>query len=263
MSEQQRGRDRVGEYHAGHASITRNGDNGFGVATILVVDDEEPIVELVGNYLIAEGYAIHRAYDGPTALNLARSIKPDLVILDVMLPGLDGIEVCRLLHQESSVYVLMLTARVDEVDKLIGLSVGADDYLTKPFSPRELVARVKAILRRSRKIAAESSPVTRAPLHFGNLRIDPERHEVWFSSMLITLTPREFDLFYTMACQPGRVFTREELLQRVWGYDFDGIDRVVDVHVGTLRRKLDCDNGDPATSCIQTVRGVGYKFISR
>jgi two-component system, OmpR family, alkaline phosphatase synthesis response regulator PhoP len=236
----------------------------LATATILVVDDEQPIVDLVGNYLVAEGYEIHQAYDGPTALSLARSVKPDLVVLDIMLPGLDGVEVCRLLHQESAVYVLMLTARADEVDKLIGLSVGADDYLTKPFSPREMVARVKAILRRSRKKAEDANgPTPRSSLHFDSLTIDPERHEVWCSDTLIALTPREFELFYTMACQPGRVFTRDELLQRVWGYDFDGIDRVVDVHVGTLRRKIDCDNTDPSTSCIQTVRGVGYKFIGR
>lgn len=251
------------ENHASCTGSTKDREKGSGIATVLVVDDEEPIVELVGSYLIAERYAVHRAYDGPTALSLARSVKPDLVVLDVMLPGLDGIEVCRLLNQESSVYVLMLTARADEVDKLIGLSVGADDYLTKPFSPRELVARVKAILRRSRKAAGESPHTARVPLHFENLRIDPERHEVWCCNTLVALTPREFDLFYTMACQPGRVFTREELLQRVWGCDFDGIDRVVDVHVGMLRRKLDCEHADPATSCIQTVRGVGYKFIGR
>lgn len=229
------------------------------VATILVVDDEQPIVDLVASYLLAEGYDVYRAYDGPTALNMSRNIHPDLVVLDVMLPGLDGIEVCRQLQREMAAYVLMLTARSDEVDKLIGLSVGADDYLTKPFSPREMVARVKAILRRSRKISVK--PVRRPPLQFKTLIIDPERREVHCNDMLIELTPREFDLFYALACYPGRVFTREELLQRVWGNDFDGIDRVVDVHVGTLRRKLE---DDPANaSLIQTVRGVGYKFVGK
>jgi two-component system alkaline phosphatase synthesis response regulator PhoP len=185
------------------------------------VDDEQPIVDLVASYLSAEGFTCHRAFDGPGALALARAVRPDLVILDVMLPGLDGVEVCRRLHQETAVYVLMLTARTDEVDKLIGLSVGADDYLTKPFSPRELVAWVKAILRRSR---AAIDKVAERP-----------------------------------ASYPGRVFTREELLKRVWGPDFAGIDRVVDVHVGTLRRKLE---EDPAEAqFVQTVRGVGYKFV--
>lgn len=226
-------------------------------ATILVVDDEQPIVDLVASYLAAEGYTVHRAYDGSTALTLARTLRPHLVVLDVMLPGIDGIEVCRRLQQETSVYVLMLTARSEEVDKLIGLSVGADDYLTKPFSPRELVARVKAVLRRSRQ--SPETTVERPPLQFNRLVIDPERREVRRGDDLIELTPREFDLLYTMARQPGRVFTREELLQRVWGRDFAGIDRVVDVHVGTMRRKLEDDPTDAAL--IQTVRGVGYKFV--
>jgi DNA-binding response OmpR family regulator len=227
-------------------------------ATILVVDDEQPIVDLVASYLTAEGYAVHRAFDGPSALSLARAIKPDLVILDVMLPGLDGVEVCRRLHQETAVYVLMLTARTDEVDKLIGLSVGADDYMTKPFSPRELVARVKAIMRRARTPLDKVSD--RPVLQFGALSIDPERREVKSQSHLIELTPREFDLLYAMASHPGRVFTRDELLQRVWGPDFSGIDRVVDVHVGTLRRKLE-EGGPTEVPVVQTVRGVGYKFV--
>lgn len=226
-------------------------------ATILVVDDEQPIVDLVASYLAAEGFAVHRAYDGPGALTLARNVRPDLVVLDVMLPGLDGIEVCRRLHQETAVYVLMLTARTDEVDKLIGLSVGADDYLTKPFSPRELVARVKAILRRNR--APAGRPPERPALMFGSISIDPERREVQRGDTLVELTPREFDLLYALASHPGRVFTREELLERVWGPDFAGIDRVVDVHVGTLRRKLEDDQSE--TSLVQTVRGVGYKFV--
>ncbi|RRR66473.1 MAG: DNA-binding response regulator [Candidatus Viridilinea halotolerans] len=227
-------------------------------ATILVVDDEQPIVDLVASYLSAEGFVVHRAFDGVAALSLARAVRPDLVILDVMLPGIDGVEVCRRLHQETSVFVLMLTARTDEVDKLIGLSVGADDYLTKPFSPRELVARVKAILRRSR--TQMEKMVERPPLQFGTLRIDPERREVKRRGALIELTPREFDLLYALASYPGRVFTREELLQRVWGSDFAGIDRVVDVHVGTLRRKLE-EGGQTDAPLVQTVRGVGYKFV--
>jgi two-component system alkaline phosphatase synthesis response regulator PhoP len=225
-------------------------------ATILVVDDEQPIVDLVAGYLSAEGFGVYRAYDGTAALVMARTVRPDLVILDVMLPGIDGVEVCRRLHQETAVYVLMLTARADEVDKLIGLSVGADDYLTKPFSPRELVARVKAILRRSRSPSERS--LERPALSFGNLVIDPERREVMRNNGYIELTPREFDLLYALAKQPGRVFTREELLQQVWGRDFMGIDRVVDVHIGTLRRKL---GDESAEAVVQTVRGVGYKFV--
>jgi two-component system alkaline phosphatase synthesis response regulator PhoP len=226
-------------------------------ATILVVDDEQPIVDLVASYLTAEGFAVHRAFDGPSALAMARVTRPDLVVLDVMLPGIDGLEVCRRLHQETSVYVLMLTARTEEVDKLIGLSVGADDYLTKPFSPRELVARVKAILRRNR--STPERPTERPVLNFGALSIDPERREVVRGIHQIELTAREFDLLYAMASYPGRVFTREELLKRVWGPDFAGIDRVVDVHVGTLRRKLEDEHAE--TPFVQTVRGVGYKFV--
>lgn len=226
-------------------------------ATILVVDDEQPIVDLVASYLAAEGFAVHRAYDGPSALTLTRSLRPDLVVLDVMLPGLDGIEVCRRLQQETTVYVLMLTARVDEVDKLIGLSVGADDYLTKPFSPRELVARVKAILRRNR--SSNGKLHERPALQFDQIAIDPERREVRRGEAMVELTPREFDLLYALASHPGRVFTRDELLQRVWGPDFAGIDRVVDVHVGTLRRKLEDDHA--TAPIVQTVRGVGYKFV--
>lgn len=229
-------------------------------STVLVVDDEQPIVDLVGSYLLAGGYDVHRAYDGPSALDLARRVRPDLIVLDVMLPGLDGIELCRMLNDETSPYVLMLSARTDEVDKLIGLSVGADDYVTKPFSPRELVARVKAILRRKRK-GNGTHQFSRPTLQFESVTIDPERREVWCGEILVELTPREFDLFYTLACSPGRVFTREELLQRVWGDDFDGIDRVVDVHVGTLRRKL--EDSPSEASLIQTVRGVGYKFVGK
>lgn len=223
--------------------------------TVLVVDDEHPIVELVATYLRAEGYTIYQAYDGLEALQLARQVRPDLVVLDIMLPGLDGIEVCRLLHQETPVYVLMLTARAEEVDKLIGLSVGADDYLTKPFSPRELVARVKAILRRSRQPLYETPP---RALQFGTLVIDQDCREVQRGTTQIELTTREFDLLCALAHQPGHVFSREELLQRVWGDDFVGVDRVVDVHINTLRRKLEDD-----ASLIQTVRGVGYKFVGK
>ena len=232
-------------------------------ATILVVDDEPPILDLIASYLRADGFAVHTALDGPTALAQARATRPDLIVLDVMLPGMDGLEVCRRIQQEFDVYVLMLTARAEEIDKIVGLSVGADDYLTKPFSPRELVVRVKAILRRSRTLGPRASqPAPERPaLRFDELVIDPDTREVWHSNAQIDLTPREFDLLYALAEQPGRVFNRDQLLERVWGHDFAGIDRVVDVHVGLLRRKLEPDPANP--TFVQTVRGVGYKFVGR
>jgi two-component system alkaline phosphatase synthesis response regulator PhoP len=233
-------------------------------ATILVVEDEPPILDLIASYLRADGFAVHTAQDGPTALAQARAVRPELIVLDVMLPGMDGMEVCRRIQQEFDVYVLMLTARAEEIDKIVGLSVGADDYLTKPFSPRELVMRVKAILRRSRSLgprAAVQRTPERPALRFDELLIDPETREVWHDSTQIELTPREFDLLYALAEQPGRVFNRDQLLERVWGHDFAGIDRVVDVHVGLLRRKLEDDPANPVL--VQTVRGVGYKFVGR
>ncbi|MBK9710309.1 MAG: response regulator transcription factor [Kouleothrix sp.] len=233
-------------------------------ATILIVDDEPPILDLIASYLRADGFTVYTAQDGPTALAQARAVRPDLIVLDVMLPGMDGLEVCRRVQQEFDVYVLMLTARTEEIDKIVGLSVGADDYLTKPFSPRELVVRVKAILRRSRTLGPRPMPARppdRPALRFDDLVIDPETREVWHDSTQIDLTPREFDLLYALAEQPGRVFNRDQLLERVWGHDFAGIDRVVDVHVGLLRRKLEDDPANPAL--IQTVRGVGYKFVGR
>lgn len=230
--------------------------------TILVVDDEQPIVDLVQSYLQAEGYQVYSAGDGAKALAMARAVKPDLVVLDVMLPGIDGLEVLRRLHQDSSVYVLLLTARSEEFDKIVGLAVGADDYLTKPFSPRELVARVKAILRRNRSQAETTPEVQSRPsLAFETLLIDPERREVYRDGEQVELTPREFDLLYALAAAPGRVFTREQLLASVWGRDFAGIDRVVDVHIGLLRRKLEANPNAP--SLVQTVRGVGYKFTGK
>ncbi len=230
--------------------------------TILVIEDDLPIVDLITKYLTAEGFVVHAAYDGPTGLKQARAVKPDLIVLDVMLPGMDGFEVCRRIQQESNVYVLMLTARAEEVDKIVGLSVGADDYLTKPFSPRELVARVKAILRRHRKrdAHAEAFLPERPVLSFDDLEINPETREVTCRAKPVELTQREFELLYTLAEQPGRVFSRDQLLERVWGHDFAGIDRVVDVTIGILRRKLEDDPADPVL--IQTIRGIGYKFVA-
>jgi two-component system, OmpR family, alkaline phosphatase synthesis response regulator PhoP len=227
-------------------------------ATILIVDDETNLVELVRSYLAQEGYSVLMAYDGPSGLELARGGRPDLVVLDVMLPGLDGVEVCRRLRTFSDAYVLMLTARAEEIDKIVGLSVGADDYLTKPFSPRELVARVKALLRRPRTGALSGSdapPVRR----FADLVLDEGSHEVTHHGTALPLTAREFQLLATIAAHPRRVFTRAQLLERVWGDDYYD-DHVVDVHMANLRKKLEDDPTHPRY--LETVRGVGYRFIA-
>ena len=233
---------------------------------ILVVDDETALVELVRSYLEREQYEVLTAADGRAALDLARAVHPDLVVLDVMLPGLDGIEVCRQLRQFSDAYVILLTARTEEIDKILGLTVGADDYLTKPFSPRELVARIKARLRRPRQTAAESSTSpaslddTPVPLHWDDLTIDEAQHEVTLRGQPVDVTAREFALLLALARHPGRVFTRTQLLERVWGdayYD----EHVVDVHIGNLRKKLEADLASP--EYVETVRGVGYRFRRR
>ncbi len=220
-------------------------------AKILVVDDERSILDLVTAYLRNEGYEVYTAADGPSALTTARVHKLDLIVLDIMLPGMDGLEVLTRLRRESDVYVIMLTARSEETDKIVGLSVGADDYLTKPFSPRELVARVKAALRRLR---SDVGPAEATTLAFRHVRIDTGRREVSVDGEPVDLTPTEFDLLKTLAEHRGRVLSREQLLQQVWGYDFYGEERVVDVHIGHIRQKL----GDERF--IVTVRGVGYRL---
>lgn len=223
---------------------------------VLVVDDEAKIREIVRRYLEVEGFTVAEASDGQSALQVARELHPDLVILDVMMPGLDGIDVLRSLRTESDVYVILLTARAEEVDTLIGLSVGADDYITKPFSPRELVARVKTVLRRTR----DTRPNERGDaLDFEGLSIDLARREVRRSGELVELTTLEFDLLAALARAPGRVLTRRQLLEQVWGWDFYGDERVVDVHIRAIRKALG-DNAD-APELIGTVRGVGYKFL--
>ncbi len=227
-------------------------------AKVLVVDDERPLVELVSSYLEREGFSVLRAFDGKEALELVRSESPDLVVLDIMLPEIDGLEVCRQLRLFSDAYVLMLTARTEEIDRVVGLSVGADDYLTKPFSPRELVARVRAMLRRPRTLAgATPSPETESA-EFGDLKIDYGAHEVTRAGMPISLTPIEFSLLETLAAHPGIVYTRDQLIARVWGHDFYGDEHTVDVHVSNLRRKIERDPSQP--DWIETVRGVGYRF---
>ncbi len=207
---------------------------------------------MVSAYLEKEGYEVVTARDGPSGLKAARAFRPNLVVLDVMLPGMDGIEVLTRLRRESDVYVIMLTAKSEETDKIVGLSVGADDYVTKPFSPRELVARVKAALRRVR---AGGGAMEASILAFRRVRIDVGRRQVWVGDRLVELTSTEFDLLKTLAEYRGLVLSREQLLQNVWGYDFYGEERVVDVHIGHIRQKL----GDP--DLIVTVRGVGYRFI--
>ena len=220
---------------------------------ILVVDDEASVRKLVRSYLEREGFSVSEAADGVAALKLARRQQPALVVLDLMLPEIDGLEVCRILRGESDTFVLMLTAKTEEADKLVGLGLGADDYLTKPFSPRELVARVKAILRRS--AAPETAAV---PLSAGPLTLDESRREVTVHRRRVELTAREFDILAHLLKRPGMVFTREHLLEQVWGYDFYGDPRVVDVHVAKLRKKIEDEPTNPRF--IKTVRGIGYKL---
>jgi DNA-binding response OmpR family regulator len=219
--------------------------------TILVVDDEKNIVQLARLYLGNEGFHVEEAYDGKQALDKARAVNPDLVVLDIMMPGMDGLSVCRELRKTSSVPVIMLTARDDDVEKIVGLEVGADDYMTKPFNPRELVARVKAVLRRSQ---GNVSPET--VLESGNVRLDPARREVTIDVRPVTLRAKEFDLLTAFMRHEGVVLDRERLLSIVWGQDFYGDTRTIDVHVAWLRDKL-----SGATARIQTVWGVGYKLV--
>lgn len=223
-------------------------------ARILVVEDETSIRNIVRTYLENAGFVAICVDNGPDALVQARQQKPDLVILDLNLPGMDGAEVAARLRQESDVYILMLTARSEESDRVAGLRIGADDYLTKPFSPRELVARVEAILRRSRNIGQ----TPRHQLQFEHLRLDADGHEVYAGEELLSLTHTEFNLLLELARHAGRVLTRDQLIDRVWGVDFYGNDRVVDVYVGQVRRKLEEATG---LVLIQTVRGAGYKFV--
>jgi two-component system alkaline phosphatase synthesis response regulator PhoP len=230
-------------------------------AKILVIDDEPSILTLVTAYLKAEGFEYQTATDGLAGFNLALSYQPDIIVLDVMLPGMDGIELLARLRRESNIYVILLTARAEETDKIVGLSVGADDYLTKPFSPRELVARIKAALRRihtEKEQPDQNQSTRRVPLlEYAHLRIDPSARRVWMGERQVELTTVEFDLLLNLAQNEGRVLTREQLLEKVWGYDFYGDTRVVDVHVGHIRHKLGADN------LIETIRGIGYRFEDR
>jgi len=221
---------------------------------VLVVDDEPKIVDLVKLYLERDGYQVLTARDGHAALESMRDEQPDLVVLDLMLPGIDGVEVCRRVRRESNVPIIMLTARAEEADKLIGLEIGADDYVTKPFSPRELTGRVRAVLRRSN--AAQGQKPER--IEVGGLMIDSTGHKVLCDSKVIDLTPTEFRLLWALASQPERVFSRGQLLETALDDQFEGYERTIDAHVKNLRRKLSQASG---RSCIQTVYGVGYKFV--
>ena len=219
--------------------------------TILVVDDEKNIVQLARLYLGNEGFNVEEAYDGKQALEKARTVHPDLIVLDIMMPEMDGLTVCKELRKTSNVPVIIVTARDDDVDKIVGLEVGADDYVTKPFNPRELVARVKAVLRRTQGAGA-----TEAVLEAGDVRLDPLRREVTVAGRPVTLRAKEFDLLSAFMRYQGLVLDRERLLSLVWGQDFYGDTRTIDVHVAWLREKL-----SGATARVQTVWGVGYKLV--
>ena len=221
---------------------------------ILVVDDEANIVDLVTLYLEREGFRVDSAFDGATALEMIRDDEPSLVVLDIMLPEMDGFEVCRQVRATSEVPIIMLTARDEDIDKIVGLELGADDYLTKPFNPRELVARVKAILRRLERSERSDDQ----PLHIGDVTIDPARREVHIGDEEVTLRTKEFDLLLTFAEHPGIVLTREQLLNLVWGFDFYGQTRTVDVHIAHIRKRL----ANSKHVHIDTVTGVGYKLVS-
>jgi DNA-binding response OmpR family regulator len=225
--------------------------------TVVVVDDERPLVDLLSRYLQREGYVVHGAYDGDEALEVIARVDPDVIVLDLMLPGVDGLEVARRVRERSDPYIVMLTARTDEVDRIVGLRVGADDYVTKPFSPNELVARIQAMLRRPRRPAAPAaSPAVR---RFGDLSIDPAGREVRIGGETVELTRLEFELLDTLSSEPRVVFSKEQLLDRVWGSSEYRDDHVVAVHVANLRRKLGDTSDEPRY--VRTVRGVGYRMV--
>ena len=221
--------------------------------TVLVVDDETPLRDLIRAYLERDGYTVVEASTGKEALSAAALHNPDIIVLDLMIPEIDGTEVCRRIRASSDVYIIMLTAKADEVDRVVGLEVGADDYLTKPFSPRELVARVRALLRRPRVHV-----VAARVLRFGDLTIDVDGHEVRVGNEIITLTATEYRLIALLASTPGRMYSRAQLLEHVWGSSYYGDDRVVDVHIANARRKI--QENSTSQPFVETVRGAGYRW---
>jgi len=228
---------------------------------IMIVEDDQTLLGVLKYNLAKDGYGVVTAIDGAQALEVARSEKPELIVLDIMLPKLDGFEVCRILRREMTVPILMLTAKTEEIDKVVGLELGADDYMTKPFSMREFLARIRAMLRRvemMKQEIASSKEVKPSVVKVGSLEIDPVRHQVSLSGSLLDLSPKEFDLLAFLASNQARVFSRDYLLEKVWGYDYAGDTRTVDVHIRWLRQKIEVDPAHPRH--LLTVRGVGYKF---
>ena len=223
-------------------------------AKILIVDDEKNIVELIKFHLKKENYRVIEAYKGKDAIDLFKKEKPDLIILDVMLPDMGGFEVCKNIRKESKVPIIMLTAKGEEIEKILGFELGADDYITKPFSPRELLARIKAILKRTRTTNVDTNQI-----QLGPFKVNVNRREIYKNDVLLELKPKEFDLLKLFIMNPGRVFTRQYLLEQIWGYDYLGDTRTVDVHIRRLRQKIE-DNAKNATY-IKTIHGVGYKFV--
>ena len=234
--------------------------------SILVVEDEKALLESLNYFLQREGFVVDTAADGQAALDSARKNHPDLILLDVMLPVLDGFEVAKILRKEMNTPILMLTARSDEIDRVIGLEVGADDYMTKPFGLRELEARIKAMLRRVRLIREEVEqqkgvlPLTSQPLVFGNLSLDEDRHVIQLDGQMLEMNPKEYDLLSFFMQHQGKAFSRDQLLKEIWGWDFSGDSRTVDVHVRWLREKIEADPSKPTR--LVTVRGTGYRFES-
>jgi len=230
--------------------------DGVNQIRILLVDDEPDLRQMVRRYLQAEGFDVADVADGETALSVLRTASPDLMLLDIGMPGMDGFTVLQELRKTSEIPVIMLTARAEEIDRVMGLTIGADDYISKPFSPRELVARIRAVLRRGRVDRTEADET----IEFDGLTLDLSGHQVKVDDSAIDLSALEFSLLAALASAPGRVFTREQLLERVWGWDYFGAERVVDVHVANLRKTLQDDANAPRF--IATVRGVGYKFVA-
>lgn len=239
--------------------MSTTGMNSGGAApVVLVVEDEENLLEALRYNLEREGYVAHTAVDGEQALAAARDVSPDVVILDVMLPRLDGFEVCRILRRRGDVLILMLTARGEEIDRVVGLELGADDYVTKPFSVRELMARARNLLRRSRRVMADDGEPQHEVLRSGDLEIDSVSHTARLGGEPLELKPREFDLLAMLAQNKARAFTRDQILERLWGYDYYGDSRTVDVHIRWLREKIEPEPSKPVR--IITIRGVGYRF---